>query len=76
MGDRLTGKPTGRPSLGPRVSTAIRFPVALHDRLEEAAQDRDLSVNWLVVRAVEHYLDRLRPVDEMLVTAPAKPATE
>jgi len=40
------------------------MPVELHARLLEASEDRDVTMNWLVVRAVEEFLDRLIPADE------------
>lgn len=43
----------------PRMTTAIRFSPELHARLKEAAEDRDLSINFLVVKAVEDFLPRL-----------------
>lgn len=50
----------GRPKTeGVRVNTALRLPVDLHARLAGAARDRDVSVNWLIVRAVRHYLFHL-----------------
>jgi hypothetical protein len=56
----------GRPrSAGPRTSTAVRLPDALHDRLNTAAIERDVSLNFLMVKAVEQFLDRLIPVEEM-----------
>jgi predicted transcriptional regulator len=51
-----------------RTTTAIRFPDSLHDRLKEAAEERDLSINFLVVKAVEDFLDRLVPADEFRLT--------
>jgi predicted HicB family RNase H-like nuclease len=48
-----------------RVSTAIRWPPELHARLKAEAEDRDLSINWLVVRACEEFLDHLLPKDEV-----------
>jgi predicted transcriptional regulator len=55
----------------PRTATAIRFPDELHDELVRAAEERDLSINYLVVRAVEDYLPRLIPADEFSLTRPA-----
>ena len=55
----------------PRTATAIRFPEELHDQLVQAAADRDLSVNYLVVRAVEDYLPRLIPAEEFSLTRSA-----
>lgn len=48
-----------------RTSTAIRLRPDVHERLQIAADERDVSMNWLVGRAVADYLDRLIPVDEM-----------
>lgn len=55
----------------PRTATAIRFPEELHNELVRAAEERDLSINYLVVRAVEDYLPRLIPADEFSLTRPA-----
>ena len=51
-----------------RTTTAIRFPEELHERLKQAAEERDLSINFLVVKAVEDFLDRLLPVEEFRLT--------
>jgi predicted transcriptional regulator len=51
-----------------RTTTAIRLPPELLDQLREAAEDRDLSMNFLVVRAVEDFLSRLIPADEFRLT--------
>jgi len=58
----------GRPSLGDRKSTAVRIPADLHEQLAEAAAERDVSVNFLVVRAVADFLPRLLPLDEIKFT--------
>lgn len=58
-----------RPANG-RTSTGIRFPPELHRELVEAAAEREVSVNYLVVRAVAYFLPRLLPVDEILLTRP------
>ena len=50
------------------VGTGIRLPKDTHERLAAAAADRRLSVNWLVNRAIEDYLARLLPADEMKLT--------
>lgn len=47
------------PEYGDRVSTAIRLPADLHDRAKVVAQDRDTSINHLVVKALARYLDQL-----------------
>lgn len=51
-----------------RVNTAVRFSPEVHNRLVEAAEERDLSVNYLINRAVEDFLDRLIPVSEFKLT--------
>jgi predicted HicB family RNase H-like nuclease len=51
-----------------RTSTAIRFPEGLHQELVKAAEERDLSVNFLVVAAVRDFLPRLIPADEFSLT--------
>jgi predicted transcriptional regulator len=60
----------GRPTVydEKRVTTNVRFDPDLHRRLHEAANDRDVSVNLLVNRAVADYLDRLLPLDEITRT--------
>lgn len=54
-----------------RTATAIRFPEELHDELVRAAEERDLSVNYLVVKAVQDYLPRLIPAEEFTLTRSA-----
>ena len=39
-----------------RVATAVRLPESLHHQLQDQADLRDVSVNFLVVRAVTQYL--------------------
>lgn len=39
-----------------RVATAVRLPESLHHQLQDQADLRDVSVNFLVVRAVTKYL--------------------
>lgn len=48
-----------------RTTTAIRFDPELHERLRVAAEEREVSMNFLVVRAVADFLDRLIPVSEI-----------
>ena len=64
----------GRPKrhLEPRVATAVRLPVTVHERLREAAEERQVSVNLLVEKAIDDYLARLVPVDELELTRPNK----
>lgn len=69
-----TGRPPGRPRrYDNRTGTGVRFPDDLHARLVAAAAERDLSVNWLVCRAVEQFLDRLLPLDQIVLTRPEVP---
>jgi hypothetical protein len=42
-----------------RIATAVRLPESIHRRLHEAASDRDVSANLLVIRAVSEFLDHL-----------------
>ena len=39
-----------------RIATAVRLPLSLHYELQAQADQRDVSVNFLVVRAVTQYL--------------------
>lgn len=48
-----------------RTATAVRFDPDLHERLKQAAAERDLSVNFLVNLAVRELLPRLVPVNEI-----------
>lgn len=41
------------------VATAVRLPRGLHERLTTVAASRDVSVNFMVRRAIEKYLDNL-----------------
>lgn len=54
-----------------RTATAIRFPEQIHDDLVRAAEERDLSVNYLVVKAVQEFLPKLIPADELTLTRSA-----
>ncbi len=58
----------GRPTMyhEPRIATAIRLPASLRDELQDAAVARDVSVNFLVTRAVTKYLRRLPPQNKSL----------
>jgi predicted transcriptional regulator len=51
-----------------RTTTAIRFPDSVHERLRMAADERDFSINFMVVKAVEDFLDRLIPAEELRLT--------
>lgn len=51
-----------------RVTTAVRLPQPLHERLTAEADKREVSTNLLVTKAIETYLDQLVPIDEVLAT--------
>jgi len=51
-----------------RITKALRIPPSLDDRLKHAARERGISVNLLMNNALEDYLRRLVPVDEVLKT--------
>ena len=54
----------GRPKRyeGKKVTTAVRLPESIHRRLQEEADARDLSVNFLIVKAADMLLQRLHPI--------------
>lgn len=60
-------RPIGRPRSEPknRTATAIRLRPELHAGLAKAAEEREVSINWLINRAVADFLPRLLPVDEI-----------
>jgi hypothetical protein len=43
-----------------------RLPVDVHDRLLQAAKERDVSMSKITERAVVKYLESLRPIEEVL----------
>jgi predicted HicB family RNase H-like nuclease len=57
----------GRPRIHheERVTTAVRLPRSLHERLRAAADERQVAANLLVQKALEDYLRRLRPVADL-----------
>ena len=62
--------PMARPKVHqePRVTTALRVPRDLHERLKLAAEERQVAANLLAVKALEDYLDRLIPVEDLRLT--------
>jgi len=54
-------------------ATSFRLPPDVYERLEAAADARDVSMNWIVARAIPYYLDRLIPVDELRFTRDPQP---
>ena len=65
-----------RPKVHPddRVTTAVRLPPELHDRLRRAAEERQVAVNYIMVKSLEDYLDRLIPIDQLELTRPKRGA--
>jgi hypothetical protein len=53
-----------------RTTTAIRFPDELHRRLREAADERGLSINYLVVKGMEEVIDHLVAPGSFRLTTP------
>ena len=53
-----------------RIATAVRLPESIHQRLHRVADERAVSANLIVTRAVADYLDRLPSTDEALAPAP------
>lgn len=45
-----------------RVATAVRIPANLHEALQREAENRDISVNYLIIRGIEMVLSRLTPL--------------
>ena len=60
-----------RPKMhGERVNLAIRVTPELHAALHEAAQERGVSSSLLANKAIQQFLDRLIPVEEIQFTRP------
>jgi hypothetical protein len=57
--------------LNRRVATAVRLPEDVHKQLQEHAEMRDVSVNWLVTRAVEQFLSGLPSREQVEATLKA-----
>ena len=57
-----------------RVATAVRLPRSLHEQLHEAADERQVAANLLIVKALETFLAQLTPVDELTATGPVSQA--
>lgn len=60
---------TGRPREydEDRVTKTVRISPELDDRLKAAARERGVSVNLLINTALDDYLERLLPVEQVLV---------
>ena len=53
----------------------VRLPLALYAQVAAAAEERDVSVNWLLNRAVVEFMARLLPLAEFTLTRPHEPAS-
>ena len=53
------------------MATAVRLPRRLHEQLHEAADERQVAANLLIVKALETFLAQLTPVDQL--TGPQPP---
>lgn len=51
-----------------RMTTAIRFPEELHERLRQASEGFGLPINFIVVKAMEEFLDRMIDPSEFRLT--------
>ena len=51
-----------------RTTTAVRLPEDLHEELRQAADERGFSVNFMVTKAVEDFIRRLIPANELKLT--------
>ena len=57
----------------PVKALSIRMDPALHDRIRKAAEERQMSTNFLVRIALTDFVDRLLRVDEIVWTRPTLP---
>ena len=51
-----------------RVQLMIRVSPAMHEQLKHASYEHEASMTALVVRAVDYYLPRLLPADQIQTT--------
>lgn len=51
-----------------RVQMGLRIPRDLHERMDAAATERDVSLNYLAARAFEVFLAQLLPADQITWT--------
>lgn len=52
------------------VTIQLRIPRSLANRIQVAAEERVISKSLLVCKAIEHYLDTLPDLEELLTTNP------
>lgn len=53
-----------------KTSSGYSLPTALHAELQKAAKERGYSTSFLVQKALEDYLPRLIPVEELALVRP------
>jgi hypothetical protein len=56
-----------------RIATAVRLPESVHERLRGVADDREVSANLIITRAITEYLERLPSVDVALKVKGSRP---
>lgn len=62
-------KGPGRPpEFGDRITKAVRLDSALNEKLKTEARRRNVSANLLITAAIEDYLGRLVPIEDVLRT--------
>lgn len=57
------GRPRRDGSDEERITTAVRIPKSLFERLMEVAAERDTSMNHLLCKGAARYLDKLPPLE-------------
>lgn len=45
--------------------TVVRLPDPVWEKLQQAAEDHSVSVNWLIVKGITEFLNHLIPAEEM-----------
>lgn len=58
-----------------RVATAVRLPQSVHQQLHQVANERAVSANLLITRAVVEYLERLPDVSATTHTIEVESST-
>lgn len=56
------------------VTIQLRIPRSLANRIQVAAEERVISKSLLVCKAIEHYLDTLPDLEEVLLQSPTEAA--
>lgn len=61
----MTGKRRSN-YMGDRTDFHLKIPVELHQRLAIECEKRDVSATKMIEKALTLYLDKLKPLDEVL----------